>query len=74
MGEALKGSPVINRRQPEGMVTVRIDPRTGARATASTEGAIFEVFRAEEAPGAAGAGSGGIAAPALAPTPVQDLF
>ena len=74
MREALKGDPEEEPEMPEGMVTVRIDPRTGARATASTEGAIFEVFRAEEAPGAAGAGSGGIAAPALAPTPVQDLF
>jgi penicillin-binding protein 1A len=75
MREALKGVPDEELEMPADIVTVRIDPRTGARATAATEDAIFEVFRAENSPEAAGAGfvGGGLAAPA-APPPTQDLF
>ncbi len=76
MREALKGVPDEEPEMPADMVMVRIDPQTGARATASTEGAIFEVFRAENAPGEGGernAGAGSTVAP-VSPPPTRDLF
>ena len=48
---ALKDIPDEEPEMPQDIVTVRIDPHTGAQATAATEGAIFEMFRAENAPG-----------------------
>lgn len=50
MAEALKGVPEQHRRQPEGIVTVRIDPKTGKRAQPGTQGALFEYFKVENAP------------------------
>ena len=37
-------------RQPEGLVSVRIDPRTGKLAEAGDPDAIFEYFHADRAP------------------------
>ena len=37
-------------KQPEGMVTVRIDPKTGLLADANHANAIFETFRADYVP------------------------
>ncbi|PCJ47707.1 MAG: peptidase [Moraxellaceae bacterium] len=51
MGEALKDFPINDQAQPEGIVTVKIDPETGKRATASQSKTIFEIFRSELAPG-----------------------
>ncbi|OUS06702.1 hypothetical protein A9Q81_02135 [Gammaproteobacteria bacterium 42_54_T18] len=50
MGEALKDFPIKEKPQPEGLVTVKIDPETGKRATASQSNSIFEIFRSELAP------------------------
>ncbi|MBV1921607.1 MAG: penicillin-binding protein 1A [Pseudomonadales bacterium] len=50
MGEALKDFPSREKNQPEGLVTVKIDPETGKRATASQSNSIFEIFRSEMAP------------------------
>ena len=50
MGEALRDSPVTARRQPEGMVTVRIDPQTGLLARTGQSDGIFETFRADTVP------------------------
>ncbi len=50
MGEALKDFPVNNKPQPDGLVTVKVDPETGKRATASQLNGIFEIFRSEFAP------------------------
>lgn len=50
MRQALEGKPEISRPQPEGLVTVAIDPDTGERAIPGSEGAIFEIFLAENAP------------------------
>ena len=36
--------------QPDGLVTVRIDPESGLRASASQPGAVFETFRSENVP------------------------
>ena len=78
MRQALKDVPDQEPEMPPDRVVERIDPRTGTRATRATEGAISEVFRAENAPGAAAAnldGNGrGYAPPPVAPPPTQDLF
>ena len=51
MKEALKGSPEdILRSKPEGLVLVKIDPKTGLRANASDPQGIFEIFREEYSP------------------------
>lgn len=69
MAAALAGRPEHSMSQPEGMVTVRIDPETGLLAGADTPDAIFETFRADEAPtraafngGSVGGGSEGVPA------------
>ncbi len=50
MKVALEGMPNTYRPQPKGLVRVRIDPKTGKRATPSTPNAVFELFRKEYAP------------------------
>ena len=50
MRVALDGAPERTLPQPGGLVTVRIDPETGLRASASFPGAEFETFRVENVP------------------------
>ncbi len=50
MGEALKGRPSQTLDEPEGLVTIRIDPDTGQRAAAGDPDAIFETFPVASAP------------------------
>ncbi|WP_353407001.1 penicillin-binding protein 1A [Pseudoteredinibacter isoporae] len=50
MRTALQDVPENKRPQPEGIITVRIDPKTGERANINTIGAIYESFRLENAP------------------------
>jgi penicillin-binding protein 1A len=50
MRVALKGDPESSMPQPEGMVTVRIDPQTGLLAHADSKDGIFETFRADQVP------------------------
>ena len=50
MREALKDRPVEFKQQPPGVVTVKIDPETGARARPGDPDAIFEYFRVENVP------------------------
>lgn len=50
MGKALKNRPVVNRPRPPGLVTTRINPRTGLRARAGEPEAMFEIFREEYLP------------------------
>ncbi len=50
MRTALDGIPETIREQPDGLITVRIDPETGLRANPDNPDAIFEIFRAENAP------------------------
>jgi penicillin-binding protein 1A len=57
MGVALKGIPDTLPSTPPGLLTVRIDPETGERAAPGQNNAIFEVFRAENAPKATTAGN-----------------
>ena len=50
MRAALAGVPEIQRDPPPGLVTVRIDPRTGLLAAPDQADALFEVFREEFVP------------------------
>ncbi|OOZ37846.1 penicillin-binding protein 1A [Solemya velesiana gill symbiont] len=50
MKVALENVDEIPLEMPPGMVTVRIDPKTGKRADINQEDGIFEVFRTENAP------------------------
>lgn len=50
MSAALDGVPEQPRTTPEGIVTIRIDPQTGKRASPDQSDAIFEVFREENVP------------------------
>jgi penicillin-binding protein 1A len=50
MGAALKGVKNLKHPQPEGLVTVRIDPATGQLAASTQTNGIFETFRAEYVP------------------------
>lgn len=50
MRTALENAPQSKRPQPEGIITVRIDSKTGERANINTIGAIYESFRVENAP------------------------
>jgi penicillin-binding protein 1A len=50
MAVALKGVPVQKQEPPEGLVTVRIDPRTGLLAGSGQRDAIFETFMVENVP------------------------
>ncbi len=86
MKVALAGRPETPLIQPEGMITVRIDPETGLLAAANQRDAIFETFRIEYAPkeraidvdasslGSPAQGEGGDAPDEGTPPPQQLLF
>ena len=48
MSAALDGLPERHLPQPDDIVTMRINPRTGLR---TSRGGIFEIFRADRVPG-----------------------
>jgi penicillin-binding protein 1A len=50
MKVALEGVPEQHRVQPPGVVTMKIDPRTGQAAPPDQPDAMFEYFLAEHAP------------------------
>ncbi len=50
MQAALKNEPNEPIKQPEGLVSIQIDPETGEAVPPETEGAVFEIFREEYAP------------------------
>lgn len=50
MATALQGKPQVLPSQPDGVVTVRINPDTGLRAATDDPDAIFEIFLAEDVP------------------------
>jgi penicillin-binding protein 1A len=73
MGEALAGKPEHRLPQPEGIVTARISPTTGAIARPNDPDALFEFFLEGRLPGAGGlAGDGAGAATGKPGTPVQE--
>ncbi len=50
MRDALNGIPEIHSAQPKGIISIRIDPKTGLRARPGQADAIFEIFRSENVP------------------------
>jgi penicillin-binding protein 1A len=50
MRQALKDMPESNLPRPPGLVTIRINTKTGQATDASDKNAIFEIFRQEYAP------------------------
>ena len=74
MRVALKDIPDEEPKMPAEVVTVRIDPATGAKATAATEGAIFEMFREENAPGTVGGSGQSGEERVITPAAARDLF
>jgi penicillin-binding protein 1A len=50
MGAALAGTSSVKRGQPDGLVTVKIDPTTGLLARSGQPDAIFETFRVQDVP------------------------
>jgi len=50
MGKALQGIPEATLPQPPGLVTVRIDAKTGLRLPSGQAGGLFELFRPEYVP------------------------
>ena len=50
MRDSLEGVEEKELEQPAGMVSVRIDPKTGKLANSTTQGAIFEFFLADQVP------------------------
>ena len=72
MRDALSGRPEKKRAQPEGVVTMRIDPATGRAAAPAQEGAVFEYFLEEFTPTEVGSGRF-IRQPADEVTP-EDIF
>nr|VFK58772.1 MAG: penicillin-binding protein 1A [Candidatus Kentron sp. TUN]VFK67493.1 MAG: penicillin-binding protein 1A [Candidatus Kentron sp. TUN] len=50
MGKALQGIPERKLERPNGLITVRIDPKTGQRVGANNPDSIFETFRVDNVP------------------------
>lgn len=55
MRTALDGVPETDMQRPEGLVNVKINAETGELANATDTNVVFEIFRSELAPSAAGA-------------------
>ena len=50
MSSVLEGTPEHAPAEPEGILTLRIDPKSGRAASPGTPGAYFEIFRSEDSP------------------------
>ncbi|CRM70167.1 Penicillin-binding protein 1A [Pseudomonas sp. 52 E 6] len=50
MGAALKDKPPHTQPEPEGILSLRIDPVSGRAASPSTPNAYFELFKSEDTP------------------------
>lgn len=50
MDAALKDKPPRTQSEPEGIVSLRVDPVSGRAATAGTPDAYFELFKSEDTP------------------------
>ena len=72
MRDALAGIPETTRPQPEGVITMKIDPATGRAARPTQEGAVFEYFLEEFAP--TEEGSGRFIRPATEEVTPEDIF
>ncbi|MEH3022408.1 MAG: penicillin-binding protein 1A [Pseudomonas oryzihabitans] len=50
MGAALKDKPPHQLKEPDGIVSIRVDPTTGRAAPPGTPNAYFELFKNEDTP------------------------
>lgn len=50
MSAALKGKPPHTQAEPDGILSLRVDPISGRAATPSTPNAFFELFKSEDTP------------------------
>ncbi|WP_289138675.1 penicillin-binding protein 1A [uncultured Pseudomonas sp.] len=50
MGDALKDKPAHTQAEPEGILSLRIDPISGRAAAPGTPNAYFELFKSEDTP------------------------
>jgi penicillin-binding protein 1A len=50
MAAALKDKPPHTQAEPEGILSLRVDPVSGRAASPGTPGAYFELFKAEDTP------------------------
>ncbi|QLL16481.1 penicillin-binding protein 1A [Pseudomonas chlororaphis] len=50
MGAALKDKPAHTQPEPEGILSLRVDPVSGRAATPGTPNAYFELFKSEDTP------------------------
>ena len=50
MGSALRGRPSRQLDEPEGLLSLRVDPLSGRAASSSTPNAYTELFKAEDSP------------------------
>ena len=50
MGTVLKDQPEHLPPEPEGILTLRVDPVSGRAASPGTPDAYFEVFKSEDSP------------------------
>lgn len=50
MGAALKDKPEHQLKEPDGIVSIRVDPTTGRAAPPGTPNAYFELFKSEDTP------------------------
>ncbi|AVO56820.1 peptidase [Pseudomonas chlororaphis subsp. piscium] len=50
MGAALKDKPAHTQAEPEGILSLRVDPISGRAATPGTPNAYFELFKSEDTP------------------------
>ncbi|MBA1194150.1 penicillin-binding protein 1A [Pseudomonas entomophila] len=77
MGAALKGKPSHPPAEPDGILSLRVDPVSGRAARPDTPNAYFELFKAEDSPPSSGELGNGVAPgsplPADEATPM-DLF
>jgi penicillin-binding protein 1A len=74
MRVALAGVPEDTRQQPAGVVTLKIDPRSGGPASPDDQGAMFEYFLAEHEPSASGTDQAGADSGATQTVKPIDLF
>lgn len=75
MSQALKDKPAHMQPEPEGLLTLRIDPVTGSIASPGTPGAFFELFKSENPPSMAQEGSSSLGgSPGNDSPPPIDLF
>jgi penicillin-binding protein 1A len=75
MKTALASKPQKQLKRPKGLVTVKINAKTGAPATEQDQDTLFEIFRSENAPVARAVATEGPQNPGETETPIpEQLF